>query len=67
MGIYRSLCHNFDFVNMTFVKVIFFPMNFYKKIYFHGKFITEFYFFYSHTFSAGCINSFFQKTFFPLV
>ena len=43
MGICRSLCHSFTFVNMVFVaEVVFFPIKFYKKIYFHGKFVTEF-------------------------
>ena len=36
MGIYRSLCDSFTFVNMRFItKVIFFRIKFYKKIYFH--------------------------------
>ena len=47
MGICRTLCHSFNFVNMRFVKIIFFPV-----IYLHGKFITEFYFFlFSYMFS----------------
>ena len=42
MGICRSLCHSFNFVNMSFVvNVIFFIIKSYKKIFFHGKFITE--------------------------
>ena len=46
MGMCRSLCHFFNFVNMRFVvKVIFFSIKFYKKIYFRGKFVTEFCFF----------------------
>ena len=55
MGICRSLCHSFNFVNMRFiVKVIFFPIKFYKKLYFHGKFITDF------------VVSFFILTYVPL-
>ena len=46
MGMCRSLCHFFNFVNMRFVvKVIFFSIKFYKKIYSRGKFVTEFCFF----------------------
>ena len=44
MGICRNLCHSLNFVNIQFIKVIFFPMEFYEKIYLHGKFVTEFYF-----------------------
>ena len=48
MGMCRSLCHLFNFVNMRFVvKVIFFSIKFYKKIYFRGKFVTEFCFFFT--------------------
>ena len=52
MGICRSLCHSFNFVDMRFVvTVIFFPIKFYRKIYGHGKFL-EFccFFFFSHIF-----------------
>ena len=46
MGICRSLCQRFTFVDMRFVvKVIFFSIKFYKKICFHGKFMTDFFFY----------------------
>ena len=51
MSICRSLSHSFNFVNMRFVKVLFFAMKFNKKIYLQGKFITEFYFLLSLMFS----------------
>ena len=45
MGIRRSLCHGFNFVNMRFVVK-------FRRIYFHGMFITELRFiFFSHTYS----------------
>ena len=51
MGICRSLCHSFNFLNMIFrIKVIFFPITFCKKMYFHGKFVTEFYSFFILTY-----------------
>ena len=59
MGICRSLCHSYNFVNMRFVvKDKCFPIKCNRKIYFHGKFITEFYYFFFFSYMFLRMNKF---------
>ena len=72
MGICKSLCHSFNFVNVRFVvKVIFFPLNSTRRFTFMESLMQCTWFcyfsFYSHIYSFEWINSFLQKTIFSIV
>ena len=66
MGISRSFCRSFNFLNTRFaVEVIFFLIKFYRKIYFHGKFVSEFCYFFFHPHICLLGSLLYRKQFSP--